>query len=53
MIGPIIWLASPHSHGITGARFVGKLWDESLPLNEAAAKARETPVLRTPPVGAR
>ena len=53
MIGPIIWLASTHSDGITGARFVGKLWDESLPLNEAAAKARETQVLRTPPVGAR
>ena len=53
MVGPIVWLASTHSDGITGARFVGKLWDESLPPNEAAAKAREVPVLRAPPPGAR
>ena len=45
MIAPIVWLASPLSDGITGARFVGKLWDESLPPNDAAAKAREASVL--------
>src|SRR5262249_15872555 len=31
MVAPIVWLASPLSDGITGARFVGKLWDASLP----------------------
>jgi len=45
MVAPIVWLASPLSEGITGARFVGKLWDESLSPNDAAAKAREPSVL--------
>jgi 3-oxoacyl-[acyl-carrier protein] reductase len=45
MVPPILWLASPLSDGITGARFVGRLWDASLPPNEAATKAREAPVL--------
>jgi 3-oxoacyl-[acyl-carrier protein] reductase len=45
MAPPIIWLASRHSDGVNGARFVGKLWDETLPPNEAAAKAREASVL--------
>ena len=45
MVPPILWLASPLSDGVTGARFVGKLWDASLPPNEAAAKAREASVL--------
>jgi 3-oxoacyl-[acyl-carrier protein] reductase len=45
MVAPIVWLASPLSDGITGARFVGKLWDESLPPSEAAARAREPSVL--------
>jgi 3-oxoacyl-[acyl-carrier protein] reductase len=45
MVAPIVWLASPLSNGVTGARFVGKLWDESLPPNDAAAKAREPSVL--------
>ncbi len=45
MVAPIIWLASPLSDGITGARFVGKLWDSRLPPAEAAAKAREASVL--------
>jgi NAD(P)-dependent dehydrogenase (short-subunit alcohol dehydrogenase family) len=53
MVAPIIWLASILSDGITGARFVGKLWDEGLPPNEAAAKAREPSVLLTPPPEAR
>lgn len=48
MIAPILWLASSLSDGITGARFVGKLWDERLPPGEAAAKAREAPVLLPP-----
>jgi 3-oxoacyl-[acyl-carrier protein] reductase len=45
MVPPIVWLASRHSDGVNGARFVGKLWDEGLPPNEAAAKAREASVL--------
>ena len=53
MVAPIVWLASSHSDGITGARFVGKLWNESLPPQEAAAKAREAAVLRAPPPDAR
>ena len=53
MVAPIVWLASVHSSGVTGARFVGKLWDDALPPSEAAAKAREAAVLREPPPGAR
>jgi 3-oxoacyl-[acyl-carrier protein] reductase len=45
MVAPMLWLASPLSDGITGARFVGRLWDDALPPNEAAAKAREPSVL--------
>jgi 3-oxoacyl-[acyl-carrier protein] reductase len=45
MVPPVLWLASRLSDGITGARFVGKLWDNTLPPNEAAAKAREASVL--------
>jgi NAD(P)-dependent dehydrogenase (short-subunit alcohol dehydrogenase family) len=48
MIAPMLWLASPLSDGVTGGRFVGKLWDERLPPQEAAAKAREAPVLLAP-----
>jgi len=53
MVAPIVWLASPLSDGITGARFVGKLWDASLPPAEAAAKAREASVLLTVPAEVR
>jgi NAD(P)-dependent dehydrogenase (short-subunit alcohol dehydrogenase family) len=45
MVAPIVWLASPLSDGITGARFVGKLWDPQLAPADAAAKAREASVL--------
>jgi 3-oxoacyl-[acyl-carrier protein] reductase len=45
MVPPILWLASRLSDGVTGARFVGKLWDDTLPPTEAAQKAREAPVL--------
>jgi 3-oxoacyl-[acyl-carrier protein] reductase len=45
MVKPIIWLAARLSDGVTGARFVGKLWDETLPPSDAAAKAREASVL--------
>ena len=45
MVAPVLWLASRLSDGVTGARFVGKLWDDTLPPGDAAAKAREAPVL--------
>jgi 3-oxoacyl-[acyl-carrier protein] reductase len=45
MAAPVVWLASTLSDDVTGGRFVGKLWDENLPPNEAAAKAREASVL--------
>jgi NAD(P)-dependent dehydrogenase (short-subunit alcohol dehydrogenase family) len=48
MVAPILWLASPLSDGVTGARFVGMLWDDTLPPDEAAKKAREAPVLLPP-----
>jgi NAD(P)-dependent dehydrogenase (short-subunit alcohol dehydrogenase family) len=46
MVPPILWLASTLSDHVTGARFVGRLWDARLPPSEAAIKAREPPVLR-------
>ncbi len=45
MVPPVLWLASRLSDGVTGARFVGKLWDDTLPPDDAAAKAREPSVL--------
>jgi NAD(P)-dependent dehydrogenase (short-subunit alcohol dehydrogenase family) len=45
MVPPVLWLASRHSDGVTGARVVGKLWDDTLPPAEAAVKAREPSVL--------
>lgn len=44
----VVWLASRLSDGISGKRFVGKLWDPSLPPAEAGMKAIEAPVLRAP-----
>lgn len=41
-----VWLASTRSQGETGRRYVGMLWDPSLPPDEAAEKALEVPVLR-------
>jgi 3-oxoacyl-[acyl-carrier protein] reductase len=53
MVKPIVWLASRLSDGVTGARFVGKLWDEALAPIDAAAKAREPSVLLPVPPEAR
>jgi len=39
MAAPIRWLISPASDGVNGRRFVARLWDESLPPAEAAARA--------------
>jgi 3-oxoacyl-[acyl-carrier protein] reductase len=50
LAAPIVWLSSELSDGYTGARFVGRLWEETLPADKAAAKAREPSVL-LPPTG--
>jgi NAD(P)-dependent dehydrogenase (short-subunit alcohol dehydrogenase family) len=42
----IVWLASKQSDGKTGGRYVGRLWDKSLPSDEAAARASTPPVFR-------
>jgi NAD(P)-dependent dehydrogenase (short-subunit alcohol dehydrogenase family) len=51
MKAPIVWLASRQSDGVTGRRFVGKLWDSGLPGKEASARALEPPVLLVPADG--
>lgn len=51
MCAPIIWLASAHSDGVTGCRFVARNWDPSLPPTAAAAAAREEPVFYGQPEG--
>jgi 3-oxoacyl-[acyl-carrier protein] reductase len=48
MDGMIVWLASSRSDGVTGQRFVGKFWDDGLPMDEAVARCREAPVLLAP-----
>lgn len=48
MEAPILWLCSSQSDGVTGSRFVARLWDASLPGSLAAQAAREAPVLRSP-----
>ncbi len=40
----IIWLASTHSDGVTGCRFVGWKWVADIDPDEAAQGAREEPV---------
>ena len=39
MRAPVVWLASEASDGITGRRFIGHFWDESLPLEERIERA--------------
>ena len=39
MRAPVVWLASEASDGITGQRFIGYYWDESLPLEERIERA--------------
>lgn len=48
-----IWLCSPRSDGKTGGRYVGKLWDDGLPLDETSKGALEPSVLRAPAAAAR
>jgi NAD(P)-dependent dehydrogenase (short-subunit alcohol dehydrogenase family) len=39
MRAPIVWLASAEAAGVTGRRFVARLWDTALPPGAAAARA--------------
>lgn len=39
MQAPVVWLASEASNGVNGRRFIGYLWDESLPLEQRIEKA--------------
>ena len=40
------WLASDLCNGVTGARFIARLWDDGLPPEQAADAARSAPVAR-------
>ena len=40
----MVWLSSARSDGVTGGRFVGRLWDAALAPDDAAHGAREEPV---------
>jgi NAD(P)-dependent dehydrogenase (short-subunit alcohol dehydrogenase family) len=44
----LVWLASDLSDGMSGGRYVGKLWDAALPADQAAVKAREPSAIRAP-----
>lgn len=48
MVPPILWLSSELSDGCSGGRYVGRLWDTSLPPSQAAAKSIEPSVFRSP-----
>jgi 3-oxoacyl-[acyl-carrier protein] reductase len=43
----MVWLASRRSDGKTGGRYIGRLWNEKLPPDEAAAGACTEPVFRS------
>jgi 3-oxoacyl-[acyl-carrier protein] reductase len=44
MRAPMVWLASDASSGQTGGRYIARLWDETLPPEDASFKARSAPV---------
>ena len=46
IVPPVLWLASDEAAHVTGQRFVGKMWDDALPLADAAQQAREPQVIR-------
>jgi hypothetical protein len=39
MVPPLLWLVSDDAGGVTGRRFVAKLWDANLPPEQAAQQA--------------
>ena len=47
MDSAIVWLASKRSDGKTGGRYIGRLWNDRLPPDEAAASAFTPPVFRS------
>jgi 3-oxoacyl-[acyl-carrier protein] reductase len=40
MAAPIVWIVSDESNGVSGCRFVGRLWNANLPPTEAAEKSK-------------
>ncbi len=42
----ILWLADDQSNGMTGGRYIARLWDDALPLSEAAAASRVPSVVK-------
>ena len=46
MDAAIVWLASKRSDGRTGGRYIGLLWNDKLPPDEAAAGAMTAPAFR-------
>ena len=46
MNSAMVWLASKRSDGKTGGRYIGRLWDDRLPPDQAAAGAMTLPVFR-------
>ena len=42
----ILWLASDASNGMTGGRYIARLWDETLPADQAAAASRSPSVAK-------
>ncbi len=48
MIAPLLWLCSTQADAVTGARYVGKMWNPALAPEDAACGALEPPVLRAP-----
>jgi NAD(P)-dependent dehydrogenase (short-subunit alcohol dehydrogenase family) len=42
----ILWLADDQSNGITGGRYIARLWDETLPPSEAAAASRQPSIAK-------
>ena len=42
----VVWLASKRSDGKTGGRYIGRLWNDRLPPDEAAAGALTQPAFR-------
>lgn len=43
-----VWLASDQSGGITGCRYIARLWDKNLPPDQAAEAARDPAIFRPP-----
>lgn len=41
MRAPILWLCADQSNGHTSERYIARLWNETLPVNEAATAARD------------